>query len=125
MMSKEIESGSEAAVKEEQVYKAQYKFAPMSAQKARAFADLIRGKYVDEAEVLLNCYPNRGAKFLGQVLKSAKANAEDLGCTNVNDLVVIDVRVDGGPMFKRFRPKSRGMSTLVKKRMSHITVKLG
>ena len=32
--------------------------------------------------------------------------------------------VDGGPMFKRFRPKSRGSATVIKKRMSHIRVTL-
>jgi large subunit ribosomal protein L22 len=36
--------------------------------------------------------------------------------------VVTDVRIDGGPMFKRVRPRARGMAFMIKKRMSHISV---
>ena len=39
--------------------------------------------------------------MIEQVLKSAMANAEDQGVRNVGDLVVVDARGDGGPMFKR------------------------
>ena len=45
-------------------YRAVHKFASISAQKVRVFADLIRGKYADEAMTLLECYPNRGARLL-------------------------------------------------------------
>jgi large subunit ribosomal protein L22 len=33
-----------------------------------------------------------------------------------------DVRIDGGPMFKRIRPRARGMAHTIKRRMSHIAV---
>src|SRR5947209_5810200 len=42
-----------------------------------------------------------GARMIEQVLKSAMANAEDRGIRNVGDLVIVDARGDGGPMFKR------------------------
>ena len=45
--------------------------------------------------------PHRGARMIEQVLKSAMANAEDRGGGNVGDLIVVDARGDGGPMFKR------------------------
>lgn len=106
------------------VYTAKHKFAVMSAQKIRPFADLIRGKFADEARDLLASYPNRGARLLEAVLKSAMSNAEDRGVPKSENLMVAEVRIDGGPMFKRFRPKSRGMSSVIKKRMSHITVSL-
>ena len=35
-----------------------------------------------------------------------------------------DARVDGGPMFKRIRPVSRGMAYMIKRRMAHISVTL-
>ncbi|MGC4001634.1 MAG: uL22 family ribosomal protein [Pirellulales bacterium] len=35
-----------------------------------------------------------------------------------------DLRVDGGPMIKRVRPRARGMAFMIKKRMSHISVTL-
>ena len=42
----------------------------------------------------------------------------------VDDLVVVDARVDEGPMFKRIRPRARGMAFGIKRRMSHIKVSL-
>ena len=87
-------------------------------------ADLIRGKYADEALEILRYHPNRGARMLEKVLKSALANAEDRRATHINDLRVVEVRVDGGPMTRRLKPKARGMASVIKKRMSHISVAL-
>lgn len=106
-------------------YTAKHKFAVISAQKVRPFADLIRGKDADQAMNILKAYPNRGARLIEKVLKSAMANAEDRNEPDPESLIVIDIHIDGGPMFKRFRPKARGMSSVIKKRMSHITVTLG
>jgi large subunit ribosomal protein L22 len=83
---------------------------------------LIRGKRADRALDILRYQPHRGARMLEKVLKSAIANAEDLRAANVGGLVVTEARVDCGPMFKRMRPRARGMSFLIKKRMSHIHV---
>ncbi len=105
-------------------YRAVHKFAPISAQKVRVFADLIRGKFADEAMTLLECYPNRGARMLEKVLKSAMSNAEDLRAQNLNDLRVADVRIDGGPMQRRWRAGSRGVSVIIRRRSSHISVVL-
>ncbi len=103
-------------------YHAVHRFARISARKVRPLADLIRGKHVDEALDLLRYQPQRGARLLEKVLRSALGNAEDLRAPSVSDLVVTDVRIDGGPMFKRVRPRARGMAFLIKKRMSHIRV---
>ncbi len=105
-------------------YEAKHRFARISPRKVRPFADLIRGKSADEALNILRYHPNRGARLLEKVVKSALANAEDRRAANVNRLRVVDVRVDGGPMVKRLRPRARGMSTVIKKRMSHISVAL-
>lgn len=103
-------------------YTATHRFARMSARKVRALADLIRGKAADDALDILKYQPQRGARLLEKVLKSALGNAEDLRAANISRLVVTDARVDGGPMFKRVRPRARGMAFLIKKRMCHIRV---
>ena len=105
-------------------YRAVHKFAPISAQKVRAFADLIRGKYADEAMTLLRCYPNRGARMLEKTLKSAISNAEDRDNISEENLIVSEVRIDGGPMQRRWRAGSRGVSVGIKIRSSHINVVL-
>ncbi len=103
-------------------YNAVHRFARISARKVRPMADLIRGKHADEALDILKYQPQRGARLLEKVLKSALGNAEDRRAPSVQDLVVVDARVDGGPMFKRIRPRARGMAFQIKKRMSHIHV---
>ena len=105
-------------------YTATHKFARISPRKARHLADLVRGKFADEALDILRFQPHRGARMLEKVIKSALGNAEHQQAPGVDDLVVVDARVDGGPMFKRFQPRARGMAYEIKKRMSHIKVAL-
>jgi large subunit ribosomal protein L22 len=105
-------------------YSAVHRYARISARKVRPLADLIRGKHADEALDLLKYQPQRGARLLEKVLKSALGNAEDRRAPSLQDLVVVDARIDGGPMFKRVRPRARGMAFMIKKRMAHITVSL-
>ena len=105
-------------------YNAVHRHAQISARKVRPIADLIRGKRVDEALAILKYQPQRGARLLEKVLKSALGNAEDRRAASVRELVVVDVRIDGGPMFKRIRPRARGMAFGILKRMSHIRVSL-
>ena len=105
-------------------YEATHRYAKISPRKVRPLADLIRGKFADEALEILQFQPHRGARLLEKVLKSALANAEDRRATNLRQLVVAEVRVDGGPMFKRMQPKSRGMASVLNRRMSHIHVAL-
>ncbi|TWT54448.1 50S ribosomal protein L22 [Rubripirellula amarantea] len=110
-------------------FKAIHRNARMSAQKVRLVADLVRGMYADEALDTLKFQPQRGARMLEKVIKSAIGNATDPDQNNgrphrVEELVLTDVRIDGGPMFKRIRPRARGTAFAIKKRSSHITVGL-
>jgi len=106
------------------VIKAKHNYARISATKVRPFADMIRGMSAGEAVNALKYVPNRGARFLEKVLKSVIANAEDTGAHNVESLKIVESRVDGGPMYKRIRPRARGMAFLERSRSSHIIVAL-
>ena len=97
-------------------YRAIHRHARISATKVRPLADLVRGKRVDEAVDLLKYQPQRGARMLEKVILSAIANAEDRGVPNRAGLRVTEVKIDGGPMFKRIRPRARGMAHVIKKR---------
>ena len=105
-------------------YFAKHRFADVSPRKMRPFAQLIRGKNVDEALEALRFYPNRGARLIEAVVKSAIGNAEDQGCRNLEELFVSECRIDGGPMFKRIRPRARGTAFGIKRRLAHIVVTL-
>ena len=85
-------------------FRATHRYARISATKVRPFADLIRGKTAQEGLDALRYVPNRGARFLEKVLKSAMANAEHRSVRNVEHLIISEARVDGGPMYKRIRP---------------------
>jgi len=104
--------------------KAKLRFADMSARKVRPFATLIRGRAADEALELLRFLPNKSARLLESVLKSALGNAEDRGVRHIEDLVVIESRVDGGPMMKRIMPRARGTAYPIKRRLAHIHITL-
>ena len=110
-------------------FRASHRFARVSPRKVRPLTDLIRGRFADEALDLLRYQPQRGARMLEKVLRSALGSAQDPDqnpgrTVRVDRLVVIDARVDGGPMYKRIRPRARGMAFFIRKRMSHIHVTL-
>jgi large subunit ribosomal protein L22 len=105
-------------------YKASHRYADMSPRKIRPFATLIRGRPVDEALELLRFLPNKSARLLEQVLKSAVGNAEDRGARNIDDLIVVESCIDGGPIMKRIMPRARGTAYPIKRRYAHIRVTL-
>lgn len=109
------------------MFRASHRYARISARKVRPLADLVRGKFVDEALDILRFQPHRGARMLEKVIRSAMANAQDPDqnkgkMVQESDLFLKEVCVDGGPMFKRMQPRARGMSFLILKRMAHIRV---
>lgn len=110
-------------------FQSTHRWARISPRKVRPLADLIRGKFVDEALDILRYQPHRGARMLENVVRTALANAQDPDqnpgrIVNEHDLFVSQVCVDGGPMFKRMRPRARGMAHVIKKRMAHIRVEI-
>jgi len=103
-------------------YRATHRFADVAPRKMRPFAQHVRGKNVDEALEALMFYPNRGARLIEAVIKSAVGNADDRGCKNLSELIITECRIDGGPMFKRIQPRARGTAFGIKRRLAHIIV---
>lgn len=94
----------------------------MGPRKARGVADLIRGKNVGEALMILDFIPKKGARLLAKTLKSVIANAENQQRVDVDRLYVRRVMIDGGATLKRFLPRAHGRATPIRKRSSHITI---
>ncbi len=103
-------------------FKAIHRYADMSPRKIRPFATLIRGRSADEAMELLKFLPNKSARLLEKVLKSALGNAEDRGARDIEDLIIVESRVDGGPIMKRIQPRARGTAYPIKRRYAHIHI---
>ncbi len=105
--------------------KAVAKFVRIAPRKARLVADEVRGKSVPEAVTILQFTNKRAAGIVGDVIKSAAANAEHNDDADIDALFVRDVRVDEGPTIKRYRARAMGRATMIRKRTSHISVVLG
>ncbi len=101
-----------------------YKFARISARKARDVAREIQGLPVSAAIDLLNFTPRKGAELFNKTMKAALADAENNFELSVEGLFVKSAVVGEGPTFKRFKPRARGSASAILKRTSHITVVL-
>ncbi len=100
--------------------KASVKFVRVPPRKARLVADMVRGKGTNEATAILRFTPNKSAKILGKLLKSAVANATVDGKADVDNLFIRELMVNEGPVLKRFKPRAHGRATRINKRTSHI-----
>ena len=78
---------------------------------------------VREAVAILEAMPQKGARLILKVLKSAGANALYVNRKLDEDsLYVAALLVDDGPRLKRVWARSHGRRDILLKRMSHITV---
>lgn len=105
------------------------KYMRISPRKLRLVVDLIRGRKVEEAYTILQTTRKKASPMVEKVLRSAVANAlftgedeDNAPQVSVDDLVVRKAFVDGGPIMKRFRPRSMGRVGRIRKRTSHLTI---
>lgn len=96
----------------------------LSPTKARLVVDMVRGKKIQDALNILRFSPQKTAPVLSKLLKSAVANAEQKGVSDVDQLFVKTVMVDQGPVLRRFMPRAQGRASRIRKPTSHITVVL-
>jgi large subunit ribosomal protein L22 len=94
----------------------------LPASKVRPLVDMVRGKQVDEALTLLRFTPTPKAKLVAKVVRSAVANAENNFQMDPADLKIVRIFVNEAARMRRFRPRSRGRASPIRKNSSHITV---
>ncbi len=94
----------------------------VSARKARLVVDAVRGKSVPEALAILRFLPQKSAKDIAKVVKSAAANAEHNHDLDPDALFVKYIYADEGPTLKRWRARARGRVNQRLKRTAHVTV---
>jgi large subunit ribosomal protein L22 len=98
------------------------KYLPISPQKLRLVCDKVRGMNAQEALVVLNYTPHKGAALVSKTLTSALANATNNFDLNPNALVVSQIYAGEGPTLKRFKAGARGRYKPRLKRTSHLWV---
>ncbi|MDI7275938.1 MAG: 50S ribosomal protein L22 [Anaerolineae bacterium] len=100
------------------------KYIRMSPRKVRLVTELVRGRTVPEALVMLRFLPKAAARPVEKAIRSAVANAEDTYGVSPDDLFVASITADEGPTLKRGQPGPRGRFKPILKRSTHITVRL-
>lgn len=97
-------------------------FVRMSPRKLRLVADAVRKLDLEDAIESLK-FVNKRARFpLLKTMKQAVANARQKGLSS--PLKITKLAIDKGPIYKRWRPVSRGAVHNVQKFTSHITVEV-
>ena len=101
-----------------------YRYARISAFKAREVTREIQGLPVSSALDLLAFTPKKAAFLINKTLKSAIANAENNANLKPDGLVVKEATVGEGPTIKRIMARARGSASPILKRTSHIRIVL-
>jgi large subunit ribosomal protein L22 len=105
--------------------RAQWKYARVSPTKARAMANVIRGKDLAQVYETLAVVPRKSASYWKKVLDSAVANlrvlreGEDV---DLDTVFVKEIWADQGPVWKRWIPRAMGRATRITKFTSHLNV---
>lgn len=104
------------------------KYVHHSTKKIKPMLDLVRGKRVDHALNALHFMPNKAAKIVEGTIRSAVSNyinSDEGSKVNPEELMIKEAYVDKGPITRRIQPRSMGRAYLIRKRTSHVTVKVG
>src|SRR5512147_2374777 len=95
--------------------KAVSRYARMSSLKVMKVSGAVKGKPVETALAILKFLPQKAAKQLEKLIRSAVANADRVPDVDVDRLVVRTITADDGPMLKRWGTKARGRGTRIQK----------
>ena len=102
--------------------KAVLRYVRISPQKVRKVIATVKGEPVERGLSVLKFMPQKGAKIVEKLVRSAVANADQNPDMDVDSLVIRNIVADQGPTLKRFKARARGRGTRILKRTSHITV---
>jgi large subunit ribosomal protein L22 len=98
------------------------RYIRISPQKIRRLLNQLKGKKADEALYLLKFLPYKSSPIITKVLLSAISNLKNRLNAEKNLIVIKEVRVDEGPVLKRFCPHAQGRGFPIRKRTSHISI---
>lgn len=102
--------------------KSEHRYARIAWTKVNRLLPIIRGREVGDSLDVLKAVPNRAARLVEAVIQTAAANAAEAGVRNVEKLKIVEAVANKGPMYKRIRPRARGMAYLERHRSSHIRI---
>lgn len=104
--------------------RARTKYLAISPQKLRLVCDKVRGMDAQQAKIVLEFMPQKGAGIVRKTLVSAIANAENNFELDADNLYIAQIWADEGPRTKRYKAGARGRYKPRIKRSSHVTIVL-
>ena len=104
--------------------KAEIRHLHIAPRKVRLAANLIKGMSVEDAGRELAGRVKRASNPLYKLLQSAVANAKHNFLAGDGVMTIKDVRVNPGPVSKRFRPRAFGRAAPIRRRTSHVSLVL-
>lgn len=102
--------------------RAVYNHVSISPRKLRLVCDKVRGMGAEQAMVVLQFMPQKGAEIVRKTLASAMANAQNNFDLRADNLVVSQIFAGDGPRMKRYKAGARGRYKPRIRRTSHLTV---
>lgn len=96
----------------------------LAPRKVKIVSDLVRGRSVADALVILEHTPRRSARPVAKAIASARANAINNHGLDAKSLTISTLSVTAGARLKRFKPHMRGMALPFQKKTSHILVEV-
>lgn len=100
------------------------KYLRVSPTKVDCIIKKIRGKSYREALIILKYLPQKSSSLVWQTLYSAVSNANSNFALEKDNLIIYEAFVNSGSTLKRVQPRARGKAYQIKKRSSHITIKV-
>jgi large subunit ribosomal protein L22 len=94
-------------------------------RKVRQVLDLVRKKSVYQAmKTLRFCEKREISTAVAKLINTALDQAQKDQKTDIENLVIDEIFADEGPTQKRIQPRAQGRDFRIRKRSSHITLKL-
>lgn len=100
------------------------RYVHYSPYKLRPIADVVRGKDVMYALNWLATYKSQRSVPIMKLLESAVANAKNKSNVESASLRVKEIRVDGGPIHRYFKPGAQGRASIQRRRLCHAKIVL-
>ena len=108
----------------EYTVRAEARGVTLAPRKVKIVSDLVRGRSVADALVILDHVPRRAAAPVAKAIASAQANAVNNHGLDAKSLTISTLSVTAGPRMKRFKPHMRGMALPFQKKSSHVLVEV-
>ena len=105
-------------------FEARARYVNYSPYKLRPIANVVRGKDVSYALNWLATYRTQRAEPIKKLLESAVANAKNKSDVDGALLKVKEIRVDGGPIHRYFKPGAQGRANIQRRRLCHVKIVL-